>query len=301
MDLSQLKTFMLVAELHSFTAAAKRQNYSQSAVSQQIRELEHSLGTKLFERHPRSVDLTPAGEVLLAHAATILEAVDAAGNALQDVSTGPQGLCRVGAAATVAGYMLAPAVARLVKGWPGLRLRVETGSDKELLDAFNDGDLDLVILAESPSPLKARGREPMPCFEEQVVPVACPAFARRHGQRILPLALQGLPVVAWIHGSVQWKKLVAELAALGVSPLELRTVFESRHVEALKYMIATDMGMGFLPASACARELADGSLVSLEIPGFRGVVPHAMLHADTQLAKTVASALARAPVHQLAG
>lgn len=301
MDLSHLRSFLLAAELQSFTQAAKRQNYSQSAISQQIRDLENAVGAKLFERLPRSVDLTPAGEVLRAHATAIMGAVEAATAALQDVTNGPQGLCRIGAAPTAAGHLLAPDLARIAAAWPGVRLRLETANDGALLDAFTDGDLDVVVLAEPPSPLKTRGREVVPCFEEQLLPVAAPAFARRHGRSLGPDALPDLPIVAWVQGRAPWSRILDELAALGVPPQLVRIAFEAGDVETLKHLIAADAGFGFVPAAACERELAEGQLVLLELPGFRGQLEHTLVHGGSQLAGMIAHALVRPAARQLVG
>ena len=81
MDFRELRCFVTVAETGSFTRAGGRLEISQSAVSQQIRSLEESLGTPLFTRRTREVALTQAGNVLLPYARQILAKVDEARNA----------------------------------------------------------------------------------------------------------------------------------------------------------------------------------------------------------------------------
>src|SRR4029077_10525018 len=97
MDFDQLRTFLLAAELQSFTQAARRLNFSQSAISQQIRDLEDRLGVRLFERHNRSVSLTPAGERLRPRARAILKEVEDAVGELSELRGQPQGVVRIGA------------------------------------------------------------------------------------------------------------------------------------------------------------------------------------------------------------
>src|SRR5690349_3279280 len=80
MDISStgLRVLRQIAESGSFTAAATRLGYTQSAVSRQAASLERSAGTALFERRPDGVRLTPAGLTLLRHARTILDCLTAA-------------------------------------------------------------------------------------------------------------------------------------------------------------------------------------------------------------------------------
>src|SRR3954470_19563044 len=90
MELRQLEYFVAVAEEANFTRAAERVHISQSGVSAQIRVLEQDLGATLFDRAGRAATLTPAGDAALAHARTVLAAVDA----LREAVDGVTGLIR---------------------------------------------------------------------------------------------------------------------------------------------------------------------------------------------------------------
>ena len=76
MDVRQLRYFVAIAEEGSLSAAAQRLNVAQPALSQHVIALEGRLEVKLLERSPRGVTLTQPGEVLLAHARSILAALD---------------------------------------------------------------------------------------------------------------------------------------------------------------------------------------------------------------------------------
>src|SRR2546423_9349416 len=78
MEIRQLRAFIAIAELGTFTAGALRVHVTQAAISMQIRQLENELGAKLFVRAPRRVMLTEAGEQLLHRARQILRDHDAA-------------------------------------------------------------------------------------------------------------------------------------------------------------------------------------------------------------------------------
>ena len=96
MNLNQLRYFVSVAENESFTKAAMSQYISQTAITQQIRALEETVGAKLFDRNSRPVSLTPAGKVFLKEAREILGRMDVALSRIREASTGLEGELRLG-------------------------------------------------------------------------------------------------------------------------------------------------------------------------------------------------------------
>lgn len=96
MNQNQLKYFVAAAETRSFTKAAEQFYISQTAITQQIRQLESSLGCVLFDRSTRPVTLTPAGKMFLLEAKAILERMSQAARRVHDASVGLSGSLRVG-------------------------------------------------------------------------------------------------------------------------------------------------------------------------------------------------------------
>ena len=86
MELRNINTFLHIAELHSFSSAARELGYSQSAVSAQISQLETELGTPLFDRVGKTVRLTDAGQTFQSYARTLLITAQQAKAALVPVS-----------------------------------------------------------------------------------------------------------------------------------------------------------------------------------------------------------------------
>lgn len=96
MNINQLRYFVAVAEQRSFTKAANQYYLSQTAVTQQVRALEETLGVQLLDRNSRPVSLTPAGSVFLTEAKAILERMNSAVSRARDASTGLVGSVRIG-------------------------------------------------------------------------------------------------------------------------------------------------------------------------------------------------------------
>ena len=106
MEIRALRTFIAVAETGSFTRAGQRLQVSQSAVSQQIRVLEDTVGTALFTRQARNVTPTQAGNVLLPYARQILAKIDEATAVISDFEGMGRGRVAIGAGGAICHHVL---------------------------------------------------------------------------------------------------------------------------------------------------------------------------------------------------
>ncbi|MDN3056968.1 LysR family transcriptional regulator [Streptomyces sp. SRF1] len=151
MDISStgLRVLRQIAESGSFTAAAARLGYTQSAVSRQAAALEHSAGTTLFERRPDGVRLTPAGLTLLRHAHTILASLAAAERELTGTATRTE-VVRLGAVQSAGSATLPAALAHLAAADPQITVTTREGTTPALIRALRAGSLDLAVLTSRP-------------------------------------------------------------------------------------------------------------------------------------------------------
>jgi DNA-binding transcriptional LysR family regulator len=146
-ELRQLRYFVTVARTRHFGRAAEQLHIAGSPLSQAIRQLESHLGTPLFERTTRRVDLTPAGEALLPEAVRILESVGAAREQVSRVAAGDLGRLRIGATALATYRHVPELVRRLGDELPGLALRFRTEMLTPALEAaLTDHRIDLAVL-----------------------------------------------------------------------------------------------------------------------------------------------------------
>ncbi len=136
-QLDGLVTFLCVAELNSFSAAAARLGVSPSAVSQSIRTLEQRLGVPLFNRTTRSVGLTEAGARYHERVAPAIRDLGAASEELGDTTARPSGLLRLNVPRAAHMIVLQPVLRRFLDAYP--EISVELALDGALVDIVAGG------------------------------------------------------------------------------------------------------------------------------------------------------------------
>ena len=147
MEIHQLRYFISVAEIGSFTQAARSCYVAQPSLSQQIRKLESELGQPLFERLGRNVRLTPAGHILYDRAAGILASLAEARDALRDPASLRQGEIQVAAIPTVAPYLLPRLLRGFTKMYRDAEVTVHEDFTGEIVRHCAAGEIDLGIVA----------------------------------------------------------------------------------------------------------------------------------------------------------
>src|SRR5438034_688955 len=127
LDSRQLRAFSILARTGSFTLSAKQLFLSQSAVSHSMKALEQEVGCRLLDRMGKKVLLTQAGETLLHHAERILQEMNTARGALEQLGKWGRDRLRIGASTTACQYIL-PAVLRKFKNeFPQSLVTIEPG------------------------------------------------------------------------------------------------------------------------------------------------------------------------------
>jgi DNA-binding transcriptional LysR family regulator len=144
-----LRVFREVAERGTLTAAAAALGYTQSAVSRQMATLERAAGTELLERRPDGVRLTAAGQVVLRHAAAVLERVDATARELAGLPA-DAGTVRLGWFASAGGVVVPRAVAALRRNHPAISVTTREAPTPALVRSLRAGTLDLALIAAVP-------------------------------------------------------------------------------------------------------------------------------------------------------
>ena len=143
MELRHLRYFIAVAELRSVRAASEQLHVTQPAISRQIKDLEDFIGAALFERTPRGLTLTAAGEAYLTQAREILTRVDAAKRLARQIATGTQGHLRLGFVENAAwSGIVSNALHAFEQALPRVSLELQPMNTPAQLEAIAGGQLD---------------------------------------------------------------------------------------------------------------------------------------------------------------
>ena len=147
LTLTALRVVLEVARTGSFSAAAERLGYTQSAVSRQVAVAERAAGTPLFERHARGTKPTPAGEALARHAGQVLDQVAAATQELAGLRDRLAGRLAVAGFPTATAVLLPRAIARLTAAHPGLEVQLTVAATPTQLTALRRGRIEVAVVA----------------------------------------------------------------------------------------------------------------------------------------------------------
>jgi len=163
MNLRDLEYFLAVADTRHFGQAAERCFVSQPTLSGQIKKLEEELGITLFERTKRSVEITPVGEMILAHARQVLEqtqTIRQLAESYQDPLVGP---LRIGIFPTLSPYLVPLILTPLKKTYPQMKLVLSEELTNTLLERLSKHEIDAALLATR---VDEPEFESMPLFDE---------------------------------------------------------------------------------------------------------------------------------------
>lgn len=146
MELQQLRYVVALADTLNFSRAAERCHVVQSALSHQIKALETELGTPLFARTSRRVELTEAGQAFLPHAHRVLETVEQAAAAAVIDQTSLRGSLTIGLIPTVTAVNLPELLSTFSRKHPLVKVRLRDGGSHALLGAVHSGELDAAFI-----------------------------------------------------------------------------------------------------------------------------------------------------------
>lgn len=270
MTIEQLKTFLVAADTLNFTATARQLHLSQSAVSQQMKELQQNLGTQLFERRGRSLLLTPAGHTLRQLSSPIIRDWGKVQAEMTAWSGSPQGVLRVGATHTPGVYLLPHAIADFSGSFPGIHASLRVEPPEPLLRLLHEGELDIGVSEQEPAPRRLGTFRKQRMLQDELVLICHPEhrWARRYGD-VSPGELVGEPLILRHKGSRTRARIMDGLAQAGIDRETLTVRYELGHTEAIMQAVMAGLGVGFVSRFAIATARYAGLLRKVPLHGVR--------------------------------
>jgi LysR family transcriptional regulator, transcription activator of glutamate synthase operon len=243
MELRQLRYLDAVARRRSFTKAALDLHIAQSALSQQVARLERELGVELLRRSTRRVEVTEAGELVLARARRALAEADGMRADLDALQGLLRGTLRLGGVPPVGPVHPVALIADFARAHPGIAISVRDDVASTLLGELRAGDLDLAIALVDPDALD--GLEGVRLLDDELVLIAPlnHPLARTKRVRVERLAAEAL--VTYGAGSALSDALLA-LVPGG------RVVAEANDLETVRELTARGLGVTLMPRSVAA-------------------------------------------------
>jgi DNA-binding transcriptional LysR family regulator len=243
----------------SFSVAAERLGYTQSAVSRQIALMEQAAGQALFERHARGVRPTNAGWVVLRHADTVLAELQAVQHDLRELHPGSAVRLRVGAFSTATAALVPRAVAALAERAPQLRVPLREGVSPGLLTSVARGRLDVAVVVRPT--VAVPGVALAPLLDDPLLVALPPAHPLAGRASVTPDELRA---ERWIAGSTEPGSTL--LGAWADASWQPEIAFVARDWVAKLGLVAAGLGITVVPGLAVPALPPSLAVVRLDHP-----------------------------------
>lgn len=253
--LSSWESFIKVVDGGSMAAAARSLGCTRAQISKQIGELERAFGTRLIDRAPRRLTLTPAGEIFLQHAQRTLEEMQRTELAVRNLGDHPRGTLRISATVSFGRRYIAPLLPELVARHPELECELILSDD--VLDLADD-NIDLALRMTKAPPEDAVARK---IVDLDRVICAAPTYLERNGIPQLPQDLTRHQCFSYLQREQRiWHLHNHDGHEIDI-PVQAR--IQHNNTDCMLEAVLQGHGLAILPTYVCATELADGRLQRL--------------------------------------
>jgi len=254
MHIETLRIFCDLAELRSFSETGKKHGLSQSAVSQQIAQLELTHKDQLLDRKKRPLELTPAGELFYEACRDIIERYERLRSELNALQKSSGGRINVAAIYSIGMHTLPDYVKKFMVNYPDVNVHVEYLNSGQIYELVLNGEVDIGLVAV---PKRDKRLEVYDFEEEPLVLVCSPKHPLAGESKIDVHKVQfekfvgfgkEVPTRVWIDSILQRYNVV------------VRPVMEFDNIETVKRALEINVGISILPRSAILQELDSGTL-----------------------------------------
>jgi DNA-binding transcriptional LysR family regulator len=237
MNFADLEVFKSVVDEGGVIRAASKLHRVPSAVTTRIKQLEASMGVKLFHRDKQRLHLAPAGELLLGYAERLIQLSAEARDVVS--GTAPRGVFKLGALESTTASRLPPILAGYHARYPDVRLELTTGTNDSLLGQLAERKLDAAFIAEPPG---GQSYEYISVFTERLILISSadhPPIKRARD-------VEGLTLIAFPEGCAYRRVL---LRWLGTDSLARFRVLDLSSYHAIVACVTAGAGIALVPES----------------------------------------------------
>ena len=256
MDIEQIKIFCDLAETRSFSKAASQNLVSQSAVSQQIKNLENQLKLQLIDRTCRPLTITQAGEIFFEGCRDIFNRYEELRNQLATLAQEITGSVTIAGIPSVVLYLLQPYIRYYLQNHPNVKLYVEPMRANQAVEMVLSDKSDIAMI----SSIREDRRIILNDFYKEQLLLAMYPKHKFSKKRKVPLKdLQLQPVILFERDQYTRKLIDGILKRYGVT---IKPVMELDNIETMKRAIEANVGLGILPEPSILPEIAAGTIVA---------------------------------------
>jgi DNA-binding transcriptional LysR family regulator len=256
LDLRELRAFTILAKLGSYTATAREMSVTQSAVSHSMKRLQERVGCALIYNKGKTAHLTPEGRRFLNEVGKCLDGLQ---SAMAQIEPRQQDLNAV-IGESLALAILAPVLREYQESCPRSSVRIRTALAPEVNSLIESGEVDVGLTVQSPN---ISAMENIPVLADQLMFVCAPGSEPAKQGRIVAKDLARWHFILPPAGGVTFGLISDYFLKTGARP---KSYVEIPSHELLKGLVKLDLGYAFLPEWSIARELREGSLISLPLP-----------------------------------
>ncbi len=262
MDFEQLRTFLEVSRLRSFSRAAEKLSVTQPAISAQIRSLETEVAARLFDRDGGKVTFTAAGRVFEPFAEHVLECQAHIGITIAELHRSPRGEISISANEATSLYVLPAVFAAFKKQHTRVGLKIIRADRARILEQVLNREVDFGVVS---LPLKDARLTIETLHRDEIVLVTGPNHPLAGRESVTVAELLEHPLLL-TKGGRRREQLDDFFRGLDAHP---RVAMEVESSELLKRLIGAGLGMGFLPRAVVASDVAAGVLHVCRVEGLR--------------------------------
>lgn len=266
MNIEQFEVFRTIAEAKSFTKAAKILNFTQPAISAQIKLLEKTFNVTLFERGSNGVRLTEAGKKFSEYGTKVLALYEEMETEIARMSGQNIEHIKIGASYTAGNYILPCSIISFKEEYNDVQIRLDIGHNQEIIRNLRERTIDIGIIEGVFEP-----RDEFDICTVKSYNVVLVASPQNKWQDKLLITISDLlkePFIAREEESFTRKYINSYLKSKFINIADFNIIMEMSNFEAIKNAVIANKGISLIPYPVVEHELKEGHLIQLDVKDF---------------------------------